>query len=56
MTTKEEYTDFEFYTDDMSSLFQTLFSMQEHVELLSPNEVRQNFQKHVENILKRYKG
>ena len=53
---KEEYTDFEFYTDDMSSLFQTLFSMQEHVELLSPNEVRQNFQKHVENILKRYKG
>lgn len=51
---ENEYTDFEFYTDDISSLFQTLFSMQNQVKILSPLDVQQKYIDHVKSIFRLY--
>ncbi len=37
---QEAYTDFEFYTDDMSNLYQSLFSMSDQMEILNPEDVK----------------
>ncbi|WP_295567687.1 YafY family protein [uncultured Holdemanella sp.] len=53
---QNEFTDFEFFTDDMSGLYQFLFSMQDQMELLGPEEVRFEYVKRVEKIINTYKG
>ena len=53
---QEGFTDFEFYTDDMSNLYQSLFAMTNQVEILQPEDVKSNYVMRVKNILNVYKG
>lgn len=53
---EDDYTDFEFYTDDMSNLYQSLFSMMDQVKILSPDDVRETYLNRVEKIINAYKG
>ena len=53
---QEGFTDFEFYTDDMSNLYQSLFAMTNQVEILQPEDVKSNYVMRVKKILNAYKG
>lgn len=53
---QEGFTDFEFYTDDMSNLYQSLFAMTNQVEILQPEDVKSNYVMRVKKILNVYKG
>ena len=53
---QEGFTDFEFYTDDMSNLYQSLFAMTNLVEILQPEDVKSNYVMRVKKILNAYKG
>ena len=53
---QEDFTDFEFYTDDMSNLYQSLFAMTNQVEILQPEDVKSNYVMRVKKILNAYKG
>lgn len=53
---QEGFTDFEFYTDDMSNLYQSLFAMTNQVEILQPGDVKSNYVMRVKKILNAYKG
>ena len=53
---QEGFTDFEFYTDDMSNLYQSLFAMINQVEILQPEDVKSNYVMRVKKILNAYKG
>lgn len=52
---QEGFTDFEFYTDDMSNLYQSLFAMTNQVEILQPEDVKSNYVIRVKKILNAYK-
>ena len=52
---QEAYTDFEFYTDDMSNLYQSLFSMSDQMELLNPEDVKIAYLSRVQKILNAYR-
>ena len=52
---QEAYTDFEFYTDDMSNLYQSLFSMSDQMELLGPEDVKIAYLSRVQKILNAYR-
>ena len=51
---QEDFTDFEFYTDDLSNLYQSLFSMTNQVEILSPEDVKFAYLMRVKQILNAY--
>ncbi|EEC90115.1 hypothetical protein EUBIFOR_01322 [Holdemanella biformis DSM 3989] len=53
---QEGFTDFEFYTDDLSNLYQSLFAMTNQVEILQPEDVKSNYVMRVKKILNAYKG
>ena len=53
---QEGFTDFEFYTDDMSNLYQSLFMMANQVEILQPEDVKSAYVMWVKKILNVYKG
>ena len=53
---QEAFTDFEFYTDDMSNLYQSLFAMTNQVEILQPEDVKSEYVSRVKKILNNYKG
>ena len=53
---QEGFTDFEFYTDDMSNLYQSLFMMTNQVEILQPEEVKLEYVSRIKKILNVYKG
>ena len=53
---QEGFTDFEFYTDDMSNLYQSLFARTNQVEILQPEDVKSNYVMRVKKILNAYKG
>ena len=53
---QEGFTDFEFYTDDMSNLYQSLFMMANQVEILQPEDVKSAYVMCVKKILNVYKG
>ena len=50
-----EYSDFEFYTDDLYRLYRDTFSMRDDVEIISPKEVRQEYIENLKDILHTYK-
>ena len=52
---QEAYTDFEFYTDDMSNLYQSLFSMSDQMEILNPEDVKIAYLSRVQKILNAYR-
>ena len=52
---QEAYTDFEFHTDDMSNLYQSLFSMSDQMEILNPDDVKIAYLSRVQKILNAYR-
>ncbi len=52
---QETYTDFEFYTDDMSNLYQSLFSMSDQMKILGPEDVKSAYLTRVQKILNAYR-
>lgn len=53
---QDDFTDFEFYTDDMSNLYQSLFIMTNQVKILQPEDVKSEYVLRIKNILNNYKG